>query len=84
MVATAIQRADRNLPLTFLCLPQALAARWMLERRGVPATLHIGGRKGKDGGHEFHAWVLAGEHWITGGNGEAEYSAFTHTESSTH
>lgn len=37
------------------CLPQALALRWMSNRRGIPAQAHIGVRK--DINFHAHAWV---------------------------
>ena len=39
------------------CLSQALVARTLLERRGIPCRLYIGVAKDKIGGLEAHAWV---------------------------
>jgi len=39
------------------CLCQALVARMLLERAGIPCRLHIGVAKNKSGGLEAHAWV---------------------------
>lgn len=33
---------SRHTPWQSRCLVQAIAARWMLGRRGVPTTLHLG------------------------------------------
>ena len=41
-VRLAILRALNNVPGAPNCLPQALAARWMLQRRGIEASLFIG------------------------------------------
>lgn len=38
------------------CLTQSLVLVWLLERRGIPAELRIGVRKGERG-FEAHAWV---------------------------
>jgi hypothetical protein len=50
-----------------VCLPQALAAKWCLRRRGVPTTLHIGVlRRQDDGGIGAHAWLMCGDVVVTG------------------
>jgi hypothetical protein len=58
--------ARRASPLG-VCLPQALAAKWCLGRRGVPTTLHIGVlRCPDDGGIGAHAWLMCGDVVVTG------------------
>ena len=66
LVRQAIGRAMRNAPLDFICLPQALAARWMLARRHIASVVHIGARRRPDTAPRFHAWLLAGGQWVTG------------------
>lgn len=48
-------------PFKAICLPQAIAAKLMLERRGVASSLHLGAalhtRSGK--AFEAHAWLDA-------------------------
>jgi hypothetical protein len=58
-VRSAIDRAENRLiGWSFKCLPRAMAAQWMLRRRGFPATLLIGAARQGDARHfEFHAWV---------------------------
>jgi len=58
-VGHAVQRAARHLPLNLLCLPQALAAQWMLRRRGIASTLHFGMAKSSEGEcpMQAHAWL---------------------------
>lgn len=58
-VGHAVQRAARHLPLELVCLPQALAAQWMLRRRGIASTLHFGMAKSAAGERpmEAHAWL---------------------------
>ena len=77
VVARAVRRVSRNAPIELLCLPQALSARWMLARRGIATELYIGTRR--DGGeqHRFHAWLKAGDFWVTGHCKESEYSVFS-------
>lgn len=48
--------AARNFPWRTNCLEQSLVLEWLLRRRGIPATLRIGGRKDGDR-FEAHAWV---------------------------
>ena len=49
------------------CLPEALAGRMMLQRRGYDADLHIGVRKGEKGDLMAHAWLESGQHIVLGG-----------------
>lgn len=48
------------------CLVQALAARWLLARRGIAADLHIGVLK-NDGALEAHAWLERSGRVLVGG-----------------
>lgn len=79
LVAEAIARALRNLPFAPLCLPQALAARAMLARRGVDGEIRLGVRRGDAAGGtpRFHAWCKVGPHWVTGRCDEAAYALLT-------
>ena len=63
-VAWAVARAARYAPFRAVCLPQAMAARWMLQRRGVASVMHFGaaregGTFGVDVSPRGHAWVDA-------------------------
>lgn len=73
LVRQAVGRAMRNAPVGFICLPQALAARWMLARRGVASKLSIGARR-EDGRMALHAWLTSGEAWVTGDCDPREYA----------
>ena len=77
VVTRSVGRAVRNAPLELVCLPQALAARWMLRRRGVATQLYIGTRRTAEEDREFHAWLKAGRTWVTGHCNEEEYVTFT-------
>ena len=60
-VRRAIKRAARRLPWTIVCFPEALAAHWMLRRRGAPSQVHYGLRPSVEK-LSAHVWVtLAGE-----------------------
>lgn len=66
-VSQAIRRAARVSPWKSKCLQQALAAGWMLRRRGLPTTLYLGvAREGTDG-LSAHAWLRCGEVVLVGG-----------------
>jgi len=54
-VGWAVLSAARFVPGA-TCLPQALAAEAILHRRGHPADLRLGVKRGNDG-VEAHAWV---------------------------
>lgn len=78
-IRLAIARALRNMPGDPSCLPQALAARRMLERRGIASTLYIGTMREAGGGRRFHAWVKVGDEWVTGICDESRYALMAHT-----
>ena len=73
-VRFAIARAARNLPTDPNCLPQALAARRMLERRGIESSLFIGAERDEQGKAHFHAWLKVGSEWVTGLCDEDRYA----------
>ncbi len=86
-VARIVEAVSRRLPLRRRCLTQAIAAKLMLQRRGVSSTLRLGlGRipivtssSGTDSsgtdpfkGIVAHAWLSVGGSIILGGD-EADY-----------
>jgi hypothetical protein len=64
-VVWAVERARRAVPGT-TCLTRALAAGWMLRRRGQPARVVIGVAMAS-GTLEAHAWLELGGTVIIGG-----------------
>ncbi len=48
------------------CLVKALAARFMLNRRGIESTLYLGTGKDDTGKLIAHAWLRSGPYYITG------------------
>ncbi|MEG3162563.1 lasso peptide biosynthesis B2 protein [Sphingomonas sp. LB2R24] len=54
------------LPFRTLCLQQAIAARAMLERRGIGSVLHLGVRDPTGTTLDAHAWLDAGGLNVTG------------------
>jgi hypothetical protein len=65
-VGWAVTRAALHLPFEAVCLPQAMAARVMLKRRGVPSVMHFGAAKGSDKPLDTHAWLDAAGVEVTG------------------
>ena len=64
-VGSAVRRASRMLPWHPTCLPQALAARIMLRRRGIDYESHLGVIKTAP--FKAHAWVTVRGTPIVGG-----------------
>jgi hypothetical protein len=65
-ISWAVTRAARHAPFKAVCLPQAMAARIMLKRRGVDSVLHFGAAKGQDKPLDAHAWLDAAGVEVTG------------------
>ena len=64
-------------------LPQALAARRMLGRRGIASVMFLGGELGKPIDQVgTHAWLLAGDVPVTGVAQASRYKAFASYASS--
>jgi hypothetical protein len=65
-IGWAVTRSARYVPFKAVCLPQAMAARIMLRRRGVSSVLHFGAAKGKEKPLDAHAWLDAAGVEVTG------------------
>lgn len=78
-IGWAVTRAARHVPFRAVCLPQAMAARIMLKRRGVDSVMHFGAKMGQDKPMDAHAWLDAAGVEVTGypvANGFAEIGCF--------
>ena len=64
-VGDAVTIAARNVPWNAVCLPQAMAAKAMLARRGQGSALHLGAAKAGSG-LTAHAWLVAGGEIVVG------------------
>ena len=74
-IGWAVSRAAANVPFRAVCLPQAIAARIMLERRGIESVLRLGTAL-PDRDHprlRAHAWLDAAGQKITGHPVAAEF-----------
>ena len=67
-VRWAIALAASRVPFRAVCLQQAVAAKLMLRRRGIPATVRFGLAPGNapDAFPRAHAWVSAGKVKVAG------------------
>lgn len=66
LVGWAVTRAARYVPFKAVCLPQAMAARIMLKRRGVESVMHFGAARGEEKPIDAHAWLDAAGVEVTG------------------
>ena len=75
-IGWAVQAAARRMPWPAKCLAQALAAKWMLNRRRLPGLLYLGVAKNPLAPKKLdaHAWVRSGDSVLTG---EAGHERFT-------
>jgi len=65
-IGWAVTRSARYVPFKAVCLPQAMAARVMLTRRGVASVMHFGAARGQDKPIDAHAWLDAAGVEVTG------------------
>jgi hypothetical protein len=65
-ISWAVTRAARYVPFRAVCLPQAMAARLMLKRRGIRSVMHFGAVKGAEKPFDAHAWLDAAGVEVTG------------------
>jgi Transglutaminase-like superfamily len=71
-VRQAVEIASRNVPWNAVCLPQAMACKAMLARRGQGSALHICAARGVGDGLMAHAWLVAGGEIVIGEDGSSE------------
>ena len=73
-IAWAISRVSPYTPWKSNCFPQALTAKILLRRQGIPSTLYLGAAFAEDkSGLEAHAWLRCGPLYVTGGKGDEKY-----------
>lgn len=77
-VRRAVTITANHVPWNAVCLPQAMAAKFMLARRGCPSTLHLGvARTGADA-LTAHAWLEAGNAIVVGERGVDSVTPVAH------
>jgi hypothetical protein len=73
-VSAAVEQGARHLPIHLACLPRAMAAQWMLARRGCASRLVVAVAVGKvTEAHPLHAWVEAGRKIVVGDDPGVDY-----------
>jgi Transglutaminase-like superfamily len=72
-VRRAVIIAARYAPWRAVCLPQAMAAKWMLARRGYSSTLYLGVSKNR-AAFIAHAWLDTGGMTVVGGANKADFT----------
>jgi hypothetical protein len=75
-VARAIASASRHAPWESACLVQAVTAKLMLKRRGIPSTLYLGVAR-EDDRLTAHAWLRSGYVVLTGGAGRQRFTVIS-------
>jgi hypothetical protein len=76
MIGRAVSAAARNTPWESVCLPQAVAAQWMLKRRHIAGTLYLGVAKNETGPEKLtaHAWLQCGDAILTGADNHRQFT----------
>ena len=70
-VRKAVTTAARNVPWNAVCMPQAIAAKAMLARRGCGSSFHLGADLDAGGKLVAHAWLVVGDTIVVGSAGIA-------------
>ena len=73
-IGQEIKRAANNVPWQAVCLPQAMAGKWMLKRRGIASALYLGLARGDNIELKAHAWLVAGKVPVTGVASREEFT----------
>jgi hypothetical protein len=76
-VRRAVTTAARNVPWNAVCLPQAMAAKAMLARRGCGSSLRLGAAFDAQGKLTAHAWLVVGGTVVVGAAGKSEITPLT-------
>lgn len=66
-ISWAVQTMSRYTPWKSNCLAQAIAAKFMLQRRQIKSTLYLGLARANVNDLEAHAWLRCGQVILTGG-----------------
>jgi hypothetical protein len=66
----ALKAIGRRFEWSRQCLVQAMAAQWILQRRGLTGTLYLGVRKDDADALAAHAWLRIGTNVLVGGENQ--------------
>lgn len=75
-VGRIVSKVADGVPFEAVCLPQALAAQWMLRRRGVASQLSFGFRREPGSDLLLHAWLTTGGEGVVGFQEAETFCAF--------
>ncbi len=73
LVRWLIRVVARRSPVEFVCFPQSLVARILLNRRGIESRLYYGVAR-REGKLTMHTWLEADGEIVVGGEVAAEYT----------
>lgn len=73
-IGRTVLHAASYTPWQSKCLVQALAAQWMLKRKGISTTIYLGVKKDKQNNMLAHAWTRCGSYYVTGGYNRQGYA----------
>jgi hypothetical protein len=76
-IGRAVRAAAARTPWESSCLVQVVAAQRMLRGRGIGGTVFIGADTADEQGtpgFSAHAWLMCGEHFVTGQGGNERYT----------
>lgn len=78
-IGRMVETVAARMPGRPACLPQAVAVKWMLDRRGITSALIIGARPARraDGSLDAHAWVRIGHRIVIGGSRSKTYQVLS-------
>ena len=75
IVGRIVRAVARRLPVEVVCLPRAVAAHWMLRRRGISSQVVFGVRRAAPGrAPDYHAWLTVDGDTVMGGRNGAAYA----------
>lgn len=76
-VGWAVIIVAHRTPWKSACLTQAMAAKWMLQRRQLPSTLYLGVDKEKNAPMQAHAWLSCNGSFLTGELGHQRFTVIS-------
>lgn len=72
-IGWAVRSASKYTPWKSNCFPQAIAAKYLLRRKGIGSTLYLGAAFKARTELEAHAWLRCGPYYVTGGAGHVHF-----------
>lgn len=76
-ISWAVTTMSRLVPWDSACLAQAIAAKWMLQKRGLASTLYLGVAYDQNKKMLAHAWLRCGDIYVTGAPQHRSFAVVT-------